>query len=278
MRVSATAPATQRWAEHVRPQAVPAAGQPLPPIPLPGDADQNRARYDAQILLESIDWSKSDIVIWVPGTSNHTMHPAFESAARDAWKGQASIVKMDYEASNEFRRSVSTGVETLRLVLAGIAARGGNHKVYLAGESQGAWVIGEAMSDTVRARIVKRAVLLGHPAVARTQYPDGSDRRILRINHKGDLVATPVRGSVDTAIDGMSAIQTKNIAKLGTIIKATSANPGHLGRMLLGGLRWLTGDWIADPHNYSADMTRAVEFLLTSGDHRAAVSPQSLAA
>ncbi|MCW2960771.1 MAG: hypothetical protein JWM90_1158, partial [Thermoleophilia bacterium] len=46
--------------------------------------DWERAHADAQKVLDAIDFSKRDIELWIPGTSNHGPHPAFEPAVRDS--------------------------------------------------------------------------------------------------------------------------------------------------------------------------------------------------
>ena len=61
-------------------------------------------------------------MLWVPGTSQHSVNPGFAQAARAAFAdGDVSLHHLEYEASWNIRPSVATGVATLRLVLAGIA-------------------------------------------------------------------------------------------------------------------------------------------------------------
>lgn len=255
------------------PWTLPVGPAPANPAPLPamkiskagGDwkVDTARAHQDARDALNAIDWSKKDIVIWVPGTSNHAIHSGFEAAVRASWKnGDVSLSRIEYEATWNMRPSVATGVETLRLVLAGIAAHGGNHKVMLAGESQGAWLIGEAMADPMLKNVVDRAVLLGHPFLAEHQYPDGADPRVLTINHKNDQVAEPVKGNLDIALDAMCSIHTGNVKDFPKLIPAILQNPRH-GVLLLGSLvRWgIPKGWVVEPHDYNPDMTRTIEYL-----------------
>ncbi len=268
---SAATPAT-RALPGGSPTPMPAA--PAPHIPgtwtSPGRVggewtpDLMRAQYDATSLLNSIDWTQRDIVIWVPGTSNHSTHPDFEKAVRSSWgNGGVSLSRMEYEASWNMRPSVATGVATLKLVLAGIAAHGGNHRVMLAGESQGAWIIGEAAADPLLRPVIDRAILMGHPFVAAHHYDAGQDPDIVEVNHRGDQVATPIRGNVDNAFDAMLAIHQLQVWKLPAVVAAVAQNPIHGWMLLMSAIRALPGAklLLRNPHDYGKQMTGAVEFL-----------------
>lgn len=226
--------------------------------------DWERAHADAQKTLDAIDFSKRDIVIWAPGTSNHGPHPSFEAAVREAFRGAGSnLVALECESSWHLRRSLPTGIATMRLVLEGIRARGGDHRVLLGGESQGAWIIGEVLADPVVSKVVDRAVLLGHPWLAKHQYDRGQDARVRVINHGGDQVAMPVKGNPSDGVDAMIAIHTRDLSRLGSLVKAITANPLH-GVKLLGNLAYampFLKNLLKDPHAYHGDMTRAVEYL-----------------
>jgi hypothetical protein len=272
-------------AHRRRRKAVARAAAPVPPrvleqgsaktyrtfdVPNPSKADGDwtvdweRAHADAQKVLDAIDFSKRDIVIWAPGTSNHGPHPAFEAAVRDAYKGEGTnLVALEYEATWHLHRSLPTGVATMRLVLEGIKARGGDHRVLLSGESQGAWIIGEVLSDAAVSSVIDRAVLIGHPWLAKHQYTAGQDARVRVINHAGDQVALPVRGSATDGLDAMLAIRTLDLSKAGALVRAIAHNPDHGVKMLanivfaIPGLKKL----LKNPHVYDGEMTRAVEYL-----------------
>lgn len=226
--------------------------------------DWERAHADAQKVLDAIDFSKRDIVIWAPGTSNHGPHPAFEAAIRDAYQGDGSnLVALEYEASWHLRRSLPTGIATMRLVLEGIKARGGDHRVLVSGESQGAWILGEVLADPAVSKVVDRAVLIGHPWLARHQYDRGQDTRVRVINHAGDQVTLPVRGSATDGLDAMLAIRTLDLSKAGALVKAIAHNPDHGVKMLLNIAYALpfVKSLLKNPHVYDGEMTRAVEYL-----------------
>ncbi len=221
------------------------------------EVDWERAYADAQKTLDAIDWSKRDIVIWAPGTSNHGPHPAFEAAVTEAYRGEGSnLVALEYEATWHLRRSLPTGIATMRLVLEGIKARGGDHRVLLGGESQGAWIIGEVLADPAVSHVVDRAVLLGHPWLARHQYNAGQDARVRVINHAGDQVALPVRGSATDGLDAMLAIRTLDLSKAGALVRAITANPDH-GVKMLANLVFaipFVKSLLKNPHVYDGEM------------------------
>ena len=270
-------------------QAQPAPPPPaatLPAIPLskangPWKVDPYQAQHDANIALESIDWSKRDIVIWVPGTDNHTIHPKFEQAVREAWGADASLSRIDYPATWDMYRSVPTGLATLRIVLQAIAAHGGDHRVFLAGESQGAWLIGEALADPAVGKVVTRAQLFGHPWVAAHDYADGHDARVREVNHVGDQVSEPIKGDVTGAMQAMMAVHQLSPAGAGKLAGALVENPKHA--LLMGEwlLRSLPGakTFLKDPHDYGPDMTFGVEWLRwgKDGDPNAGDGPAAAA-
>jgi hypothetical protein len=228
------------------------------------EVDWERAYADAQKVLDAIDFSKRDIVIWAPGTSNHGPNKDFKAAVEDSYRGEGTnLVALEYEATWHLRRSLPTGIATMRLVLEGIRARGGDHRVLAAGESQGAWIIGEIMADPVVGGVIDRALLVGHPWLAKHQYAEGQDPRVRVINHAGDMVAMPVHGDITVGLDAMIAMRTLDLSGMGDVLKALSSNPQH-GVELLKSLAHnipIFGKLIRDPHAYGGEMTRAVEYL-----------------
>ena len=271
-------------AQRVPTVPTPVTPTPAPDIRVPGievgevsradgpwEVDWARARADAERVLAQIDWSRRDIVIWVPGTSNDRVHPDFETAVHDSWttlpEGGAGLILMGYEASWHLRRSLPTGIATMMIVLERLreelAKRGGDHRVLLGGESQGAWIIGEALRDGGYSDVVDRAILMGHPWLAATQYADGQDPRVAVVNNDGDQVTMPVKGDVTRGLDAMIAIRTLDLAKAGDVLGALKDNPAQ-GVSLLKSILFqvpVLKHLIRDPHKYGHHMTRAVEFL-----------------
>ena len=278
------------WAQGAQHAVQLAAAAPLPAVPEVGNpsiaagpwpVDAARAKADAQRVLNSIDFSKRDIVLWVPGTSNHHVPDRLAAAVHAAWKdGGASLTHVEYPATWDMRPSVATGVATMKLVLAGIAAQGGNHRVLVAGESQGAWVLGEALADPLLGRVVDRAVLFGHPGLAKTHYEGGRDPRVLEVNAEGDHVAAPVQGEAAKALDASVAINQKRLWKLGTIGDALAANLAIMPDMIRNGLGQtsLLRGVLRNAHDYTGRMTDAVEFLRAAPLRDAAAGAGSLSA
>jgi hypothetical protein len=189
-----------------------------------------RAYADAQRMIDAIDFSKGDIVIYVPGTDHHGMDLQFRAAVDDSYKGEGSnAVALEYPASRDVAMSVPTGVATLHLVLEEIRRRGGSHRVLLAGTGQGAWVAGEVLADPAVADVVSRAILLGPPAQARHKYAAGQDARVRVVTHTGDPLADPEHG----------------VSLLGEVLR-------HIP---------VLGSILRDPARYDGEMSRAVEYL-----------------
>lgn len=242
---------------------------PLSPAGGEWGVDMVRAQHDAQILLNSIDWSQPDLVIWVPGTGSHSLDPAFEAAVRASWgQGGVSLNRLEYEASWNLRTSVATGVATLRIVLAEIARRGGSQRVLLAGQEQGAWVIGEVLADPKMRELVSRAVLFGHPSLAATHH-HGSDGKVLEVNDAYDRLTQPVRGDATAALDRLIAAYRGTFADAARGAAAVLREPGLLAGWLQTKLAGsLLGDYLRNPSDYRLRMTDAVEFLRGANSQR----------
>lgn len=239
----------------------------------PWSVDWARARRDAITALDAIDFSQDEIVVWVPGTDATSVHHDFRQAMDYVYPNGhrgVSLSFMPYEASWDLRSSLPTGLATMKLLLEGIRQRleamppAKRPKVKLAGLSQGAWIIGEALADRRAGAIVDRAVLAGHPWLAKTQYLDGHDPRVRVINHRGDQIAMPVRGDIGVGMDAMSAVKTGALgANLGKVAQAIFANPIH-GVLLLQGfareVAWMR-PFLRDPHVYGMEMPRLARFL-----------------
>ena len=241
----------------------------------PWDVDWKAARADAEATLASIDFSRRHVVMWVPGTDASGVHHDFQLAANYQYgeSGDASVVALKYDAAWELRRSLPTGLATMKLVLEGIRQRlaampaSQRPQVMLGGLSQGAWIIGEALADPKVGSVVTRAILVGHPWLAKTQYLDGHDPRVRVINHPGDQITMPVAGDAGVGLDAMIAVRTGKLgSEFGTVAKAILANPLH-GVLLLhttmrDHLGWLR-PYLRDPHQYGYEMQRMVRYLKT---------------
>ena len=229
-------------------------------LPLPGTPDEELAQANAARALASIDWSKPDIVLWMPGTGEHVMTGQWKGRVEEGLERPASAVLIDYPATYDFDPSVATGMRTLQLVLAGIAERGGDRRVLAGGYSQGGWIIGDAMAVPEIRDSIDRAVFFGHPGLAIEDYADGHDPKVLEVNDANDPIswAVPDRRLLIDAmrdLDAGEAIQHPVRA-----VRSAAQNPV------------LTEYWVArltdferwpgnDPHEYYVSYSAGLDWL-----------------
>lgn len=229
----------------------------------PWEVDWERARKDALTVLNAIDFSQRDIFLWCSGTGGTKLDAPVASAIAQAWSGKGvTATALQYPSNWNLRSSVPTGIATLKLVLDEIARRGGNHRVMLSGVSQGAWIIGEVMADTTMRSVVHRAVIMGHPFLAKSQYVDGKDPKVDVVNHKGDIVTMPIHGYTG-ALDAIEAVLGTKRNKLAAIPQAALGNLHLLGPALRIGLFLLPGigPLVGNPHEYGHEMPQIVRRL-----------------
>lgn len=238
-----------------------------------GQADHAAARRIADQTLAALDFRRRDLIIYVPGTDEHAVNGTFAGAVGAEWSQRdVSMAALPYEASYRLRASVSTGIEALRLVLDAISRRGGTHRVFLTGWSQGGWVIGETLTDPRLRRVVTRAAFGGHPGVANTHYEDGRDPSVLEINHDGDGVAATPTGGRDQAIDAITLARSTGIrtfGDVGTVLGAALANLAPLAMIAMSLLRInfpVLQLVSTEPHLYEPEMARVATFLRTGRD------------
>lgn len=233
----------------------------------PWQADLDQARHDAEQVLARIDFSQRDILIVVPGTGDRALLPEQRRGIADTWpRGGASVAFIDYDTNWNMPRSMPQGMETLRLVLAGIARRGGAHRVFLVGQSQGALIIGEAMREPAVRSMVTRAAILGHPSgVAATRYAAGSDPKVWYHTHPDDPIAQRLNGSVKQALEGVAHIMAGRLLDALPIVLTSGVRNAAQGIStgiwaIRGQLRiphWL----VPDPHSYADDYHAALAFI-----------------
>lgn len=217
-------------------------------------------------VLSQIDWSRRDIVLWMPGTSESHVPDPMRRAVVSAFDGVVPVA-VPYEASWSLTQSVADGAEKLAAVLREIESRGGRHRVFLAGQSQGAWAISEVMSRPGTSDSVERAVLFGHPSFA--AHHDHAFRhgdRILEINHSADSVSTPLSGDAQAGLRAFEGIAEGKVrGNVRPLLSLAVKNPGYLGKVLLG-QRYrlpLVGERYPDPHVYTSDMAAGAAYLRT---------------
>jgi hypothetical protein len=241
-------------------------------LAVPGDVDHARARADADRALAAIDFSKPEIVLWVPATNSHSIPDDWQRGVESAFGSRASSSIVDYPANANFNDSVSTGMETLKLVLAGIAERGGHHRVTLGGHSQGAWVIGDALQEQGVGRMVDKAVLYGHPAPAQVDWSDDADPNVRQVDDPNDPFVWDVAGghqalkAIDELHDGKTAdgraldfgdYVGRGVSLLGTALGNPALSAYLIGKHVVSE----QFDSARDPHNYRSQYGDGARFL-----------------
>lgn len=242
-------------------------------LELPGTPDLARARADAERTLASLDFSKPHLTLWVPATGSHSIPRDWREAVQRGEEGpRTSLALVDYPASANFNDSVATGMETLRLVLAGISERGANHRVTVAGHSQGAWVIGDAVDAPELARSVDRVLLYGHPAPARVDWAAADDPNVRQVDDPADPFTFPLDGGRDAlrSIDELHDGRTTSgegldlggyLDRLGRLARTALANP-QLSAYLIGKhVLPQDADASPDPHHYDDEYAAGVRYL-----------------
>ncbi|MBC7460649.1 MAG: cutinase family protein [Thermoleophilia bacterium] len=221
---------------------------------------------------DAIDFSKRDIVIWMPSTDEHYL-PAALRKGLEAAGLDGSAVMLDYPANFDFAPSVSTGMESLKELLARIAEQGGDHRVLLAGHSQGAWVIADAMeNDTVHA-MVDKAMLFGSPGTAVTHYTNRADPKVVEVDDKGDVLGQPVQER-DALLSELRGWFNGDPSSALPLLGSAMRNP-RLGAYLVA----KTVDperWKDDPHRYENFMADGAAWLVEDpAETTGRVSPMS---
>jgi hypothetical protein len=241
-------------------------------LDVPGDIDHERARRDAERALAAIDFSKPEIVLWVPATNSHSIPDDWQRGVQQAFGERASSSIVDYPANANFNDSVSTGMETLKLVLAGIAERGSHHRVTLGGHSQGAWVVGDALQQPEVGRMVDKATIYGHPAPARVDWSDDADPNVRQVDDPEDPFVWDVAGghqalkAIDELNDGTSRegqqlgfgdYLSRGLSLVGTALQNPALSAYLIGKHVVPeGV-----DSARDPHNYRAQYDDGAKFL-----------------
>jgi hypothetical protein len=233
----------------------------VPPLPLPSPDVR------AQRLVDSIDWSSGLVVIWVPGTNDHEVPE--EIARRLAEAGVDHPYVVDYASTWQLRSSVPDGEATLRAVLELVAKRKRRgQRVVLLGESQGAWVISSILRDPRLAKVVDRASLMAHPALApahvheSTSTSDRLDpRRVQEFNRDGDVVTREVGKSHDRVLDVVDSFAGLRVghALLGALAIAVT-DPGLLGALVASQLFRVQGT--ENPHGSSDFVGDAISWIV----------------
>jgi hypothetical protein len=204
----------------------------------------------ADQIVASITRGTGPILLCVPGTLGAAFESSMLSTARAFIRqagGPVSIVSVPYPNSvlDVGKRFLQIGVDqsqnVLALILEKLKAVAPHRKVFLAGESQGSWLI----SETLRARPdlgtkVERVALFAKPGFVKLPYAIGNaatGARLIEWRHTDDVVQGLFNRFNKQIVSGfVSAIQ---------------------------GLRE-TGEYEYPPHHYEAHGPSAASWLLAA--------------
>jgi len=151
----------------------------------------------AACVIVGIDLSKRDIVLWVPGTSQHGVPDKLKDMVAKLMP-DSTIVVVEYAATTRFASSRAEGMRNLVSILSVIKKRmRKGQRLFVAGESQGAWVVSDILANHKYYEMISGAVLLGHPGIAANHFKD--DPKVLEINHTDDIVTMADQGDMELA-------------------------------------------------------------------------------
>lgn len=206
-----------------------------------------------------IDRTKDWLVVWVPGTGGHEVHPGFQAAVDRVLGDKAQVFLVSYPASIDFEQSVPAGEDALKLVLRTLAAEKLDfQRVVVAGSSQGSWVI-DAVHGDPAFEVVFKTVMFGLPAEAPPLTLD-ADTQV--INSPVDAVTMPWLGNEQQIIRHVSAVVEGRWWHLVPMFGYMALNPVQV--YLLAGL--LMTHYRCprlSPHDYTPQMPLAVKWLTT---------------
>lgn len=175
---------------------------------------------------------------------------------------------MPYQATWRLRESVPDGEATLRALLELVHARKRpGQKFLLLGESQGAWVISSVLRDPRLAKLVDRASLVAHPAMApahvhpSTSATERLDSRVREFNSTTDVVTREVGPSADAAIEIVDSFARLEVGRaLRRTLGVLVTNPGLLQALVASQLFRIRGE--QNPHEAGDHMQFAVDWIL----------------
>lgn len=235
----------------------------VPPRPLPSPEARARA------VVEALDWSQPLVAIWVPGTNEHAI--ADDVAAAFTRARLTNVAHVPYQATWRLSESVPDGEATLRAVLelARRRLRPGQ-KLVLLGQSQGAWVISSILRDPAHARLVHRAALVAHPALAPAHAHDTAvpsqrlDRGVREFNEPTDVVTRDLGRSGPAALQVVDSFARLEVGRaLAGALGVAVRDPGVLQALVASQLFRLRGQ--VNPHESGGLLDEALRWALAGG-------------
>lgn len=224
--------------------------------PLPSVAERVRQ------VVEDLDLTAPVVTIWVPGTSEYWIKQRFLDELHAVAPG-AHVSMIPYEATWRFSTSVPDGVAVLRGVLEEVRRRAPGKPVFLAGESQGAWIISKVLTDPAAARQVTRTALWGHPAAAPQQF--GRAGAVREVNAPGDIVTMELGDDPGKVLAAVEQLSRRNFGTgLAQLAGYAVQRPDMLFKLLKF---WsfalpVVGKGRKNEHDYEDDVPNGIRFLL----------------
>lgn len=238
-----------------RPASV--ADAELPP------ADPGRVQSIVDETWRGIDTSQQDIVLWAPGTLRSAIPGEFVHGVEQAFGPSVSVSKLPTRMDYQIMQGVADTAAALREIVARLHdQRRPGQRILLAGESQGSWAIGAALTDPQTRGAVDRTVLWGNPGISPHQFESGADPRVVELTDEYDVVAQPLRGDGPMVLEGLSDTFDGEWWNAWRLPAALLANPYPASLLARSGVRQLTPDGYGrDPHNYREHMSVAARLL-----------------
>lgn len=208
-----------------------------------------------------VDLSKDVIVLWVPGTSNHSIPDSFKKLIESQFPS-VSLALVDYMASWSFSISRPNGVSNLKAMLDYLSEHmKKGQKLLVAGESQGAWVISDVIKGSKYKNMIDKVVLLGHPTTADSHF--FNDQKVLEINHPQDVTTIPVNVNKEVLAEKVEDIIHLDLSAVPYLLKVGLSHPNVLLWLgVLGASKVpVLGDALPKFHDYNKDMLLAVLWL-----------------
>lgn len=220
---------------------------PLPSTPFVSNAIKASNDYIKQVSgpeqipavkVPKIDFSKDTIVIWVPGTNDRHIPQHFITHINKTFKNN-TIVLADYLASWNFSESIPHGIFTLSAIFDYIKKnKKKSTKILVAGQSQGALIVGELLAKKDYFDLVDRAVLFSHPGVSKHHYEGIS--KVAEFNNKYDFTTFEWGDAdKDKIIKAVDSLMTGDLTKSLYLLKVGLSNPLNTAWLGISSLRLL---------------------------------------
>lgn len=220
----------------------------------------------AQISIPNIDFTKDNIVVWVPGTSMRGIPLELQRELIKKFGNNVSIAIIDYLATWKFLDSMPHGQSTLMATLDYIRRnkRKGT-KVYLAGLSQGSMVISDTLTYSRYYNDVTKAILFGHPSVAGAHQASLGANKVREYNNYMDPATIGLKGEPIKILKSLDSFMRGDVLGALYLLRVAALNPSYIPVLLALGMKhvpFYTPKVVPDPHNYDGRYAEGVDWLI----------------